>query len=606
MRRIAVSLQIFAAALAFASLAGNSFADVGPPIGPSARGSVGSATGFSRVILTAIDGDSLPAAVLAIQRVGGTLRRALPLIESVVADIPKIALTGLARSPVISHIALDRAVAGTVDRTGAAIGATTVRQQFGYDGSGIGVAIVDSGVTSWHDDLTGGGSLQRVDRFVDFVNGRQTAYDDYGHGTHVAGIIAGNGVDSNGGRSGIAPNARLIALKVLDAAGRGFISDVIAAVQYAVSNKDALNIRILNLSIATGVFESYRSDPLTRAARKAVAAGIVVVAAAGNYGRDEQGHTMYAGITAPGNAPWVLTVGASSHMGTVDRSDDTVAAFSSRGPSAVDYGAKPDLVAPGVGIESLSDPNSAFYTTQSAYLLAGTVPTSYLPYLSQSGTSMSAPVVSGTIALMLQANPSLTPNEVKGILQYTAQFYPQYDPLTQGAGFLNAKGAVELARYLAGSQAGEYPASADWGGRIIWGNRLATGGRLTSTANAWRTDTLWGSTTTSDGQPIVWGVRCATASCDGSSGAWAIGPSRNIVWGSLCGGADCGGAWDVGLFAATDGDTVVWGTSDTGDTVVWGTADGDTVVWGTSDDGDTVVWGTSCMDVSCTPVIWNR
>src|SRR4029450_10463246 len=152
----------------------------------------------------------------------------------------------------------------------------------------------------------------------------------------------------------------------------------------------------------------------------------------------------YAGITAPGNAPWVLTVGASSHMGTVDRADDTIAAFSSRGPAAIDYTAKPDLVAPGVGLESLTDPASWMYGAKSAYLLNGTVATSYLPYLSLSGTSMAAPVITGTVALMLQANPALTPNAVKAILQYTAQLYPGHDALTQGAGFLNAKGAVEL------------------------------------------------------------------------------------------------------------------------------------------------------------------
>ncbi len=175
----------------------------------------------------------------------------------------------------------------------------------------------------------------------------------------------------------------------------------------------------------------------------------MVVAASGNYGHDSQGRIIYGGVTAPGNAPWVLTVGASSHMGTVDRSDDRIAGFSSRGPTAIDLAAKPDLLAPGVGIESLSDPGSAFYSTQSQYLLEGTVPTTYLPYLSQSGTSMAAPVVTGTVALMLQANPSLTPNQVKAILQYTAQVYPRYDPLTEGAGFLNAKGAVDLARAIA-------------------------------------------------------------------------------------------------------------------------------------------------------------
>src|SRR5213075_680005 len=113
---------------------------------------------------------------------------------------------------------------------------------------------------------------------------------------------------------------------------------------YVVTNKTALNIRIVNLSVATGVYESYLSDPLTLAARQAVRAGIVVVAAAGNNGRGQMGSTQYGGITAPGNAPWVLTVGASSHMGTVDRSDDTIAPFSSRGPTAIDKLPKPDLV----------------------------------------------------------------------------------------------------------------------------------------------------------------------------------------------------------------------------------------------------------------------
>ena len=193
--------------------------------------------GFSRVIITAADATQLPDVAAAIERAGGTRGRALPIIDAYVADMPNPALSGLANNPKISHIALDRVVVGTVERTGATIGATSVREEFGYDGSGVGIAVIDSGITPWHDDLTGGGSLQRVDAFVDFVNGRDTAYDDYGHGTHVAGIIAGNGMDSNGARSGIAPNARLIVLKVLDATGGGRISDVIAALHYVLVNK---------------------------------------------------------------------------------------------------------------------------------------------------------------------------------------------------------------------------------------------------------------------------------------------------------------------------------------------------------------------------------
>ncbi len=244
---------------------------------------------------------------------------------------------------------------------------------------------------------------------------------------------------------------------------------------------------------------------MTVAAQRVVEAGIVVVAAAGNNGRDPSGRVRHGGITAPGNAPWVLTVGASSHMGTVDRNDDTIASFSSRGPTAIDYGAKPDVVAPGVGIESLSDPDSTFYTTHAQYLLDGTVPTGYRPYLSMSGTSMAAPVVTGTVALMIQANPALTPNAVKAIIQYTAQVRSWYDPLTRGGGFLNAEGAVRLAQYLRDPSSEVYPDSTGWSKRIIWGNQMIRGGRLSADASAWATDVTWGALETPGGQSVAWG-----------------------------------------------------------------------------------------------------
>jgi serine protease AprX len=557
-----------------------------------------SGAGTSRVIIRAVD--STPAGALShlVQQAGGVAHRKLPAIRGRVADVPNAALAALAANPNVAGLSYDRLIVGANERTGETIGSTPVRQEYRYDGSGVGVAVIDSGVAAAHDDLLGAAG-QRVDRFVDFVNGNTAAYDDYGHGTHVAGIIAGNGFDSSGARSGVAPGARLTVLKVLDGAGSGRISDVIAAIDYVVENRDALNIRVINLSVATGVYESYNTDPLTLAAQRAVRAGIVVVAAAGNNGRDAQGRTHHGGITAPGNAPWVLTVGASSHMGTIDRSDDTVATFSSRGPGAIDYAAKPDVVAPGVGIESLSDPASTFYTARARYLLNGTVGTSYLPYLSLSGTSMSAPVVAGTVALMLQANPSLTPNEVKAVLQYTSQFYPGYDRLTEGAGFLNAKGAVELARYLASPATNEYPASEVWTSRVIWGNRLLKGGRFTPVASAWATDVMWGAAATPAGSSVEFGLLCSSNTCDDAR-PWRFGESDwfNVVWGDTCSGDDCAGtAWSA---------TVVWGTSDEGDTVVWGTSDeGDTVVWGTSgDEGDTVVWGTSCSDPACDPVVW--
>src|SRR5206468_6279485 len=132
-----------------------------------------------------------------------------------------------------------------------------------------------------------------------------------------------------------------------------------------------------------------------------------------------------------------------------------------------DYSAKPDLVAPGVGTVSLSDPWGTLYSTNSSYLVAGTVPTANKPYLSLSGTSMAAPVVTGTVALMLQANPNLTPNAVKALLQYKAQVYPGYNPLTEGAGFLDTLGAVRLARFYATTQPGQrVPVQSLWSKRV--------------------------------------------------------------------------------------------------------------------------------------------
>jgi serine protease AprX len=555
------------------------------------------ATGYSRVIVRTRPTISVKGVGPLLRSAGGIFGRELSTIESQVAIVPNAALSVLAASPLVERVSLDRVVVGAMERTGVTVGAVAARQALGVDGAGVGVAVIDSGITSWHDDLTEVGVGQRVVEFVDFVGGMAAPHDDYGHGTHVAGIIAGNGLDSDGARTGIAPGAHLVVLKVLDETGRGFVSNVIAAIDHAVARRDALNLRVINLSVATGVYESYHTDPLTLAAERAVRAGITVVAAAGNNGRSPEGKTQYGGITSPGNAPWVLTVGASSHMGTPDRADDTIAAFTSRGPSAFDRRAKPDVVAPGIGIESLSTPGSTLYATAAASLLPGTRTTPELPYFSLSGTSMSAPVVSGTVALMLQANPTLTPNAVKAILQYTAEVNAAYDPLTEGAGFVNAKGAIELANYLAHASTSVYPDSSRWGASLVWGNLLVKGGRLTADANAWSTGVTWGAERTTDGHEISWGIRCFSESCTTTGGKWRVdsGSAHNVVWGSICNGADCDVPWSVELVNAADD----------GETVVWGTDDGETVVWGT-DDGETVVWGTSCTDPSCAPIVWGR
>ena len=467
--------------------------------------------GMSRVIITTTDGR--PAAA-AIKAVGATAGRFLPSLGAQVALVPDAALSRLAARTDVRAVAIDRRVSGTLARTAATIGAGWVREELGLDGSGVGVAIIDSGVANWHDDLGSAAVVQ----FVDYVTNLPAPHDDYGHGTHVAGIIAGTGYDSAGARRGIAPGARLLVLKVLDETGDGHISDVIAAMDYVVEHRARFNLRVINLSVASGVYESYTTDPLTLAARRAVEAGIVVVTAAGNLGRSAKGGPQHGGITSPGNAPWVLTVGATDHHGTAARRDDTVAPFSSRGPTQIDRATKPDVVAPGVAIESLADPGSTLYEVNPGARLRGTVDTATPPYLTLTGTSMAAPVVAGTIALMFQANPDLTPNLVKAILQYTAERRPRYEDAAQGAGFLNARGAVQLAARLGGESEG--PADPTrWSRHILWGNHRVHGGVIAAPASAWREDVLWGAAATPEGNVIVWGRMTRTGGVWSASGA---------------------------------------------------------------------------------------
>ena len=257
----------------------------------------------TQVIVRAKNWGSLKDLLPDVGKAGGKVKRQLDLIDSLVVRVPASALDGLRHNQHVQQIDLDRPVFGAMERTGATVGADVVRQQLGVDGRGVGVAVIDSGVATWHDDLSQNGAGQRVDTFVDFVNNQTVAYDDYGHGTHVAGIIAGNGYDSSGRRTGIAPAAHLIVLKALDETGGGTVSDIIAALDYVHTNRFALNIRVVNLSIGAGVYQSYLTDPLTVATRRIVEDGIVVVAAAGNAGKDPAGNVRYGGVTAPGNAP---------------------------------------------------------------------------------------------------------------------------------------------------------------------------------------------------------------------------------------------------------------------------------------------------------------
>jgi serine protease AprX len=571
--------------------------------------------GTSRVIVQ-FRGDT---DVRAITGQGGRAGKRLSLLKAHVAEVSNARLSALASDPRVARVFIDRPAFATLERTSAAIGATLAREDLGLTGAGVGIAVIDSGVSSWHDDLymeraeglPYGAYVPRVVHFRDFANPwvgdggtvyyGEYAYDDYGHGTHVSGIIAGNGYDSRGARTGVAPQANIIGLKVLDASGAGYVSDVIAALDYAVSVKDQFNIRVINLSVGAGIYESYNTDPLAVAARRAVDAGIVVIAASGNLGRGARGAAQYGGITSPGNAPWVLTVGATSHQGTTSRRDDAVAVFSSRGPSWIDFSAKPDIVAPGVGIESLSEPYTTLAYKYADFLLSGSDPTLwYQPYMSLSGTSMAAPVVAGTVALMLEANPSLTPNAVKAILQYTAQVKEGENLLSQGSGQLNARGAVRLARFFANPQEGlGEPAdtiageTAAWSRHLIWGNYRITGGVPLPGSNAWALGLTWGAKATATGGQVFWGVEALDDNIVWSMAddniVWGYNDGDNIVW-----------SMDDNIVWSMD-DNIVWSMDDN---IVW-SMDDDNIVWSMS-NADNIVWGMDCGGANCANVVWGR
>ena len=292
-----------------------------------------------------------PDAVQAlIQRHGLRVERRLR--SGAVVSVDQATMASLAADPAVSALAADRPVHSTMSTTTESTGAQQVWA--GLDGvgrvtgRGIGLAIIDSGITE-RVELRG-----RIAVHVDFVDGsRGAGRDFYGHGTHIAGIVAGN-VGLPGGFRGMAPGAHLINLRVLKADGSGQTSDVVEAIDWTIENKARYNIRVLNVSLGHPAVEGAADDPLVQAVERAVRAGIVVVCSAGNLGKHPvTGQPIIGAISSPGNSPSVITVGALNTKGTPQRSDDAVASYSSRGPTYGDGFVKPDLVAPGNKIVSL-------------------------------------------------------------------------------------------------------------------------------------------------------------------------------------------------------------------------------------------------------------
>ena len=284
--------------------------------------------------------------------------------------------------------------------------------QLGLTGRGVGVAVVDSGVYP-HPDLAG-----RIVAAIDFTSAAPTVSniplnDLGGHGTHVAGLIAGDGTRSGGLYTGVAPNANIIDVRVIDGHGGSNVSIILRGLQWILANRATYNIKVVNMSLGATPTGSYKSDLMATAAEILNFAGVAVVVSAGNTG------PLAGTITTPGTDPYVITVGALDDNGTSLRTDDLMATFSSRGRTPFENLAKPDLVAPGRKMVSLRAPGSeldALFPDRQVTVLGSLS----ADYYRLSGTSMAAPVVAGTIALMFERNPNLSTAQVKNRLKSTA------------------------------------------------------------------------------------------------------------------------------------------------------------------------------------------
>jgi serine protease AprX len=299
----------------------------------------------------------------------------------------------------------------------------------GDTGEGVGVAVIDTGVDGNLSDFKSDSGSSRVLATAVTNPGAKTVFDTVGHGTDVAGIIAGDGRNRaapdplRGQYVGVAPAANLVAIKASDDQGNASVLDVIYGIEFAIAHQRDYNIRVLNLSLDAATPQSYKVDPLDAAVEAAWAHGIVVVAAAGNRGSDAN-----AVQFAPANDPYVITVGATDENGSANPLNDTIAAWSSRGVTQDGF-AKPDVYAPGAHIVSVLAPNSQFAQECPSCVIGG-------QYIRTSGTSMAAPMISGLVADVLSKHPELTPNQVKGALT---------DPMVRSLPALQEPSAVKAA-----------------------------------------------------------------------------------------------------------------------------------------------------------------
>jgi len=432
--------------------------------------------------------------------------------------------------------------------------------QQGITGGGVTVAILDSGVAADADLVQ---PDNRLLASVNFADTRLTS-DPGGHGTHIAGIVAGNGTRSGGQFTGIAPQANVVDVRVLGNTGSGRISSVIRGIEWVLAHRAAYNIRVINLSFGAPARLSYRLDPMSAAVEIAWRRGLVVVAASGNGGpaRDT--------VLTPGIDPYVITVGATDDRGTIGRGDDMLAWFSAWG--SPDSNAKPDLVAPGRRIVSLRVPGSALDTLFPERVV---VAQNGATYFRLTGTSMATAVVSGAAALLLAGRPNLTPDQVKALLVGTTQPYGEDsgqvlpDPIADGSGLLNAYAAtiavpcdaapnpVLLGGFLVGTLFSPTPvACANRGLRPADGFARALYPVLFGSPLQWK-------------DPLAGGIFWALLTWDTllwNSAAWDNFAWDSVVWDSI--------AWD----------SIAW------DSVAWDSIAWDSVAW------DSIAWDTFTLD----------
>lgn len=471
----------------------------------------------------------------SVQALGGFHRRDLGLINGMAARVPVAALGELARDPEVLSITLDYEIATASDIAVPAAGATLARQVHGVDGAGIRIAVLDSGVEPVAA-LEG-----RIAAWVDLVQPHApTPGDPFGHGTHVAGLIAGSQLeirDPGQKRSfgGVAPGSEIVSVRVLDHLGHGRVSDAIAGLDWVVSHAAELHIRIVNLSLGHPVRDPAAHDPLVQACERAWSAGLLVVVSAGNLGREAE---PFGTVTSPGNSALVLTVGALSHQGTLARSDDVVTSYSSRGPSRFDTVVKPDLLAPGDQLVSLRSPLSFLDRQYPENRLGSRSRGAGDPELFRlSGTSMAAAMVSGSAALLLSRDPGLTPAALKARLMRSAEKQGD-DIFTQGAGRLDVMAAMDLDGWVGGTRSARtlrddltvhVLEDPEWNNDPAWNLEALYGPAAQWGAHAlWDRPALWSDETT---EQVVWQV--PEPEQPGSQRAWRQirdAASWSVVW----------------------------------------------------------------------------